>query len=101
MLNKCSDKAWFVVELCESIKAFRLELANFELYSSVPNEFRVTMGNSYPARSEKDWAVFGHFNAEDDRSVQTFASPEGVFGKYAKVGYNNFYQYQYHVIYVS
>lgn len=84
MLNKCENRAWFVVELCESIKALRMELANFELYSSVPHEFRVWLVNSFPAR-EKDWVLFGHFYAEDVRDVQTFHSKEGVFGKYAKV----------------
>ena len=84
MLNKCGDSAWFVVELCESIKALKVELANFELYSSVPHEFRVWLVNSYPAR-EKDWVLFGNFRADDVRDVQTFHSKEGVFGKYAKV----------------
>ena len=84
MLNKCSDQAWFVVELCESIKAFKVEIANFELFSSVPKEFRVMMGNVFPGR-DKDWSLFGQFQAEDSRTIQTFVSPEGVFGKYVKV----------------
>ena len=83
MLNKCTDKGWFVVELCESMKAWKIELANFELFSSGPHEFRVSMVDTYPAR-EKDWALFGEFSAADDRSVQSFDG-EGVFGKFAKV----------------
>lgn len=84
MLNGCQDKIWFVVELCESIKALKIEIANFELYSSVPRHFKVTMGNAYPAR-EKDWVFFGQFEAQDERSVQTFSISNGVFGKYARV----------------
>ena len=84
MLNKCTDKAWFVVELCESIKALKIEIANFELYSSVPHEFRVSLGNAFPIR-EKDWASFGTFRAEDERNVQTFSAVGDVFGKYVKV----------------
>jgi hypothetical protein len=84
MLNKCSDKAWFIVELCESIKAMKIELANFELYSSVPHEFRVSLVNHLPAR-DRDWVLFGEFAAEDTRTVQTFNSPDGVLGKYVKV----------------
>jgi len=83
-LNKCSDKAWFVVELCESIKAVKVQIANFELYSSSPNEFKVYVGNVFPAR-EKDWIEFGTFSYEDERSVQTFKNDVGVVGKYAKV----------------
>jgi len=83
-LNKCTDKAWFVVELCESIKAVKVQIANFELYSSSPHQFKVSIGNTFPAR-EKDWIEFGTFDYEDERSVQTFTNEIGVVGKYAKV----------------
>jgi hypothetical protein len=84
MLNKCSDRSWFVVELCESIKALKIEMANFELYSSVPHEFRVSIGNAFPAR-EKDWTTFGTFKAEDERTMQSFSADGDVFGKFVKV----------------
>ena len=84
MLNKCTDKSWFVVELCESIKALKIEIANFELYSSVPHVFKVSLGNAFPAR-EKDWTTFGTFRAEDERSMQSFSSDGDVFGKFVKV----------------
>ncbi|XP_023345107.1 SUN domain-containing ossification factor [Eurytemora carolleeae] len=84
ILNKCTDKAWFVVELCESIKALKIQIANFELYSSSPKVFRVYIGNIYPGR-EKDWVEFGTFTYEDERSIQQFTNEEGVLGKYAKV----------------
>ena len=83
-LNKCTDKAWFVVELCESIKAVKVQIANFELYSSSPHEFKVSIGSVFPAR-EKDWIEFGTFKYEDERSMQTFKNDVGVVGKYAKV----------------
>lgn len=84
MLNKCTDRAWFVVELCESIKGMKVEIANFELYSSVPNAVRVSMAQSFPT---KDWVLFGNFNMEEDRSIQTFSADEdvGVFGRFVKV----------------
>ena len=84
MLNKCTDKAWFVVELCESIKAFKVELANFELFSSSPKDIRISMSNVFPGR-DKDWILYGQFVAKDDRDVQNFISNEGVFGKFVKV----------------
>jgi len=83
-LNKCTDQAWFVVELCESIKALKIQIANFELYSSSPNQFRVSIGNVFPGR-EKDWMEFGSFSYQDERNIQTFKSDVGVVGKYAKV----------------
>ena len=76
MLNKCTDKAWFVVELCESIKAFKVELANFELFSSSPKDIRISMSNVFPGR-DKDWILYGEFEAKEDRTVQSFISNEG------------------------
>jgi len=83
-LNQCSDQAWFAVEFCESIKALKVQIANFELYSSSPNAFRVSIGNVYPGR-EKDWIEFGTFSYQDERNIQSFKNEAGVVGKFAKV----------------
>jgi hypothetical protein len=83
-LNKCTDRSWFVVELCESIKALKVQLANFELYSSSPREVRVSLGHVWPARSQ-DWTEFGTFLYRDERTVQTFKSEAGVVGRYARL----------------
>ena len=77
-LNKCTDKSWFVVELCESIKALKVQLANFELYSSSPKEVRVSLGNVWPGRAQ-DWVEFGTFLYKDERAVQTFKSEQVMF----------------------
>ena len=86
MRNACSDQAWFIVELCESIKALKIEIANHELYSSVFKDFRVSLSNVFPGR-DKDWTLFGTFEAKDERFSQAFVSDSdhGVFGKYVKV----------------
>ena len=79
MLNKCSDQGmdgWFVVELCAEMQAFKIELANFELYSSGPKDFRVSMSYNFHGR-ENGWNLFGEFRAEDSKEIQTFISPEG------------------------
>jgi len=39
MLNSCSNKIWFSIELCEPIKINTFELANLELFSNVPRYF--------------------------------------------------------------
>ena len=83
-LNKCSDRSWFVVELCESIKALKVQLANFELYSSSPKDIRVSLGNVWPGRAQ-DWVEFGTFTYRDERTVQTFKCDQGVVGKFAKL----------------
>ena len=51
MLNKCEDQGWFVVELCESIRAHKIELANYELFSSIPKDVRISLANAYPAKA--------------------------------------------------
>lgn len=84
MLNKCTDTAWFVVELCDNIKAYKIEIANFELFSSVFKKFRVSLGSMYPGK-DKVWSLFGEFEAEELRELQTFENVNGVFGKYVKV----------------
>ena len=81
MLNKCSDQGmdgWFVVELCAEMQAFKIELANFELYSSGPKDFRVSMSYNFHGR-ESGWNLFGDFRAEDSKDIQTFISPEGKY----------------------
>ena len=104
MLNKCSDQGmdgWFVVELCAEMQAFKIELANFELYSSGPKDFRVSMSYNFHGR-ENGWNLFGDFRAEDSKDIQTFISPEGKYVAYvlfssALIGvkpYENFLQKQ-------
>ena len=63
------------IELCESIKALKVQLANFELYSSSPKEVRVSLGNVWPGRAQ-DWVEFGTFLYKDERAVQTFKSEQ-------------------------
>ena len=41
MLNPCSANVWFVVELCELVSVRVLEIACFELFSSIPRSFSV------------------------------------------------------------
>uniref|UniRef100_A0A182WHG0 SUN domain-containing protein n=1 Tax=Anopheles minimus TaxID=112268 RepID=A0A182WHG0_9DIPT len=82
LLNPCTSKIWFVVELCEPVQAERIELANFELFSSSPKEFTVSVSNRFPTR---DWANVGHFTAKDERDVQSFQLHPHLFGKFVRV----------------
>ncbi|XP_053664668.1 uncharacterized protein LOC128713824 [Anopheles marshallii] len=82
LLNPCTSKIWFVVELCEPVQAERIELANFELFSSSPKEFTVSVSNRFPTR---DWANVGQFTARDERDVQSFQLHPHLFGKFVRV----------------
>ncbi|XP_049533158.1 uncharacterized protein LOC125949815 isoform X2 [Anopheles darlingi] len=82
LLNPCTSKIWFVVELCEPVQAERIELANFELFSSSPKDFTVSVSNRFPTR---DWANVGRFTAKDERDVQSFPLHPHLFGKFVRV----------------
>ncbi|GBP46834.1 SUN domain-containing ossification factor [Eumeta japonica] len=82
MLNTCTSRIWFIVELCEAVQAQRIELANFELFSSTPKDFAVYFSDRFPTR---DWASVGQFMARDLRDVQTFDLYPHLFGKFIKV----------------
>ncbi|XP_024873715.1 SUN domain-containing ossification factor isoform X1 [Temnothorax curvispinosus] len=82
MLNACTSRVWFVVELCEAIQAKKIELANFELFSSSPKDFSVYVSDRFPT---KDWSPVGQFTAKDVKDVQSFALHPHFFGKFIKV----------------
>ncbi|XP_067846815.1 SUN domain-containing ossification factor isoform X2 [Heptranchias perlo] len=82
MLNPCSAKIWFVIELCEPIQVRQLDIANFELFSSTPKDFLVSISDRYPTNK---WVKLGTFHALDERTVQSFPLDEQMYAKYVKV----------------
>lgn len=88
MLNTCTSRVWFVVELCEAIQAKKIELANFELFSSSPKDFSVYVSDRFPTR---DWSPVGQFTAKDIKDVQSFALHPHFFGKFIKVELQSHY----------
>uniref|UniRef100_A0A8C6TDH4 SUN domain-containing ossification factor n=1 Tax=Neogobius melanostomus TaxID=47308 RepID=A0A8C6TDH4_9GOBI len=82
MLNPCSTKIWFVIELCEPIQVKQLDIANFELFSSTPKDFLVSLSDRYPTNK---WVKLGTFHAHDQRTVQSFPLDEQLYAKYVKM----------------
>ncbi|XP_068599285.1 SUN domain-containing ossification factor [Brachionichthys hirsutus] len=82
MLNPCSTKIWFVIELCEPIQVKQLDIANFELFSSTPKDFLVSISDRYPTNK---WVKLGTFHARDARTVQSFPLDEQLYAKYVKM----------------
>ncbi|XP_068237677.1 SUN domain-containing ossification factor isoform X2 [Palaemon carinicauda] len=83
MLNKCRDKIWFVIELCESIRPQKFDIANFELFSNLPKDIQVFGSHRYPSR---DWTSFGWFKGQEgNRGLQSFRIETDDFFKYIKV----------------
>lgn len=87
-LNTCTSRIWFIVELCEAVQAKKIELANFELFSSSPKDFTVSVSDRFPTR---DWSVVGQFSAKDERDVQSFDLHPHLFGRYIKVEVKSHY----------
>ncbi|OCT85220.1 hypothetical protein XELAEV_18023384mg [Xenopus laevis] len=81
MLNPCSTKIWFVIELCEPIQVKQLDIANYELFSSTPKDFLVSISDRYPTNK---WVKLGTFHARDERNVQSFPLDEQMYAKYVK-----------------
>lgn len=88
LLSPCKSRIWFVVELCEAIQAEHIDLANFELFSSSPKNFSVSVSNRFPTR---DWSNVGKFIANDERYVQSFDLHPQLFGKYVRVDVHSHY----------
>lgn len=88
LLSPCTSRIWFVVELCEPIQAEKVDLANFELFSSSPKNFSVAVSNRFPTR---DWSNVGQFTALDERNVQTFTLNPQLFGKFIRVDIHSHY----------
>uniref|UniRef100_A0A671NKV1 SUN domain-containing ossification factor-like n=1 Tax=Sinocyclocheilus anshuiensis TaxID=1608454 RepID=A0A671NKV1_9TELE len=82
MLNPCNNKIWFIIELCQPIQVKQLDIANFEIFSSNPKDFLVSISDRYP---NKKWVKLGTFHARDERTVQSFPLDEHLFAKYIKV----------------
>ncbi|KAM9322518.1 SUN domain-containing ossification factor [Pholidichthys leucotaenia] len=82
MLNPCSNKIWFIIELCEPVQVKQLDIANFELFSSTPKDFLVSISDRYPTNK---WLKLGTFHARDERTVQSFPLDEHLYAKYVKM----------------
>ncbi|KRZ62237.1 Presenilins-associated rhomboid-like protein, mitochondrial [Trichinella nativa] len=84
MLNACQTEVpkWFIVELCETVQISAVEIANFELFSSSPKQFRLWVSERYPT---VEWNLVGEWTAQDAREVQRFQIPLKQYAKYIRV----------------
>ncbi|CAG9531435.1 unnamed protein product [Cercopithifilaria johnstoni] len=71
MRNPCerAEHKWLVIELCETIQPTVLEVANFELFSSGPQNIRILGSERYPSN---EWMALGDFIVENSREIQRF-----------------------------
>lgn len=72
MLSPCQtnkEKQFVIVELCEDIRIDTIQLANFEFFSGVFKDFRVSVAHAYTSDG-KGWVMVGDYTAKNIRGVQ-------------------------------
>ncbi|CCX12042.1 Similar to Uncharacterized protein SLP1; acc. no. Q12232 [Pyronema omphalodes CBS 100304] len=97
MLNKCEAKEkFFIVELCEDILVDTVVLANFEFFSSVFKEIRVSVSDTYPVKTN-GWKELGTYVARNTRDVQAFLVENPlIWARYLKVEILSHYGNEYY-----
>ncbi|KAL9101334.1 MAG: hypothetical protein Q9163_003402 [Psora crenata] len=97
MLNICSaPNKFFIVELCDAILIDTVVLANFEFFSSMFRNFRVSVSDRYPVKLDK-WRELGTYEARNSREVQAFLVENPlIWARYLRVEFLTHYGNEYY-----
>jgi hypothetical protein len=95
LLNECNAQNKFIIiELCEDILVDEVLIGNYEFYSSMFKDIRISVSDRFPATH---WMVLGEFEAENIRKLQTFKIENPlIWAKFLKIEFltqygNEFY----------
>lgn len=97
MLLECAMKnKFFIVELSDDILVDTVVLANFEFFSSMVRQFRVSVSDRFPVKLEK-WKVLGEFTARNSRDIQPFLveNPQ-IWARYLRIEILSHYGNEYY-----
>ncbi|CAG7854924.1 Uncharacterized protein slp1 {ECO:0000250/UniProtKB:Q12232} AltName: Full=SUN-like protein 1 {ECO:0000250/UniProtKB:Q12232}; Flags: Precursor [Serendipita indica DSM 11827] len=99
MLSPCQlnkEKHFVVVELCEDIRIDTVQLANFEFFSGVFKDIRVSAAETYTSDG-KGWTVVGEYTAKNIRGIQSFHPQKELlrFYRYLRVEFLSYYGKEY------
>ncbi|KAI7280780.1 hypothetical protein KC345_g4537 [Hortaea werneckii] len=97
LLNPCSTSNKFlIVELCNEILIDTIVLANYEFFSSIFRQVRISVADRYPAKAEK-WLELGTFEAKNTREVQAFLIQQPlIWARYLRVEFLSHYGMEYY-----
>lgn len=97
MLNECRAKDKFViVELCDDILVDTIVLANYEFFSSMFRQFRVSVSDRYPVKAS-GWKELGVFEGRNSREVQAFLVENPlIWARYLKIDFLTHYGNEYY-----
>ncbi|KAK9379411.1 UNC-like C-terminal-domain-containing protein [Kockiozyma suomiensis] len=86
MLNPCNAPNKFVIiELCQDIQIDTVAFANYEFFSSMVREFRISVSDRYPVKAG-GWKLLGDFEAANAREIQNFEIENPmIFAKFLKI----------------
>ncbi|ROT40148.1 hypothetical protein SODALDRAFT_264534, partial [Sodiomyces alkalinus F11] len=97
MLLECAAENKFViVELTDDILVDTVVIANFEFFSSMIRQFRVSVSDRYPVKMDK-WKDLGVFEAKNSRDIQSFLVPNPlIWAKYVRIEFLSHYGNEYY-----
>ncbi|KAG8960585.1 hypothetical protein FRC03_006369 [Tulasnella sp. 419] len=93
MLSPCAAQNKFViVELCDDIRIDTVQLANFEFFSGVFKDFKISLAETTPT-DPSGWIDAGIYRAKNVRGVQSFHPPQGrlKFYRYVRIDFLSHY----------
>ncbi|KAG6875838.1 hypothetical protein C0992_002122 [Termitomyces sp. T32_za158] len=93
MLSPCNaGKQFVVVELCEDIRIDTVQLANFEFFSGIFKDFKLSVAKT-DVTAEGAFTDAGVFRAKNVRGVQSFHPPTSLrdFYRYIRIDFLSHY----------
>jgi hypothetical protein len=89
LLFKCQSERFVTIELCEEIVVDQVEIANYEFFSSMFKELKLSIIDQYPSGT---WRDLDQFQANNTRSLQRFdVSNPKTWSKYLRIDFKDYY----------
>ncbi|KAG8914965.1 hypothetical protein FRC01_003846, partial [Tulasnella sp. 417] len=98
MLSPCNSKDKFVVvELCDDVRIDTVQLANYEFFSGVFKDVKISLADSAPG-DPLSWVDAGTYRAKNVRGVQSFHPQQGrqKFWRYIRIDFLSHYGNEYY-----
>ncbi|KAG8852955.1 hypothetical protein FRB96_008474 [Tulasnella sp. 330] len=98
MLSQCSAKSKYViVELCDDVRIDTVQLANYEFFSGVFKDVKISLSENAPG-DPQSWIDAGTYRAKNIRGVQSFHPSEGrrTFYRYIRIDFLSHYGNEYY-----
>ncbi|KAK9720806.1 hypothetical protein K7432_003870 [Basidiobolus ranarum] len=92
MWNECTAERHVIVELCDDILIDTVALSNYEFFSSIFKDLRISVSNRYPPKDNSGWKILGEFQARNIRDVQVFhISNPLIWARYIRIDFLSHY----------